>query len=182
MTRAALDIVLNDPDRYVMTDEERQQYERLAVFFGTAAVDPSRFPLSPKQASRLKSIVKKAKGSSQPQSRRNRRKVRQERRQGYHKQRRKDLREFKEQYNAAMAQLRKDAEEAEAAHAEAMARYENEPKFDVYDGVGNLIMAGVPKSAIVLQDVEGVETELPEKAKAAHVILPGTAEALGLDV
>lgn len=176
MTRAALDIVLNDPERYVMTDEERQQYERLAVFYGTAAVDPSRFPLSPKQAARLKSIVRKPKGTAQTPSRRNRRKVRQERRQSFAKKRRKQNREFREQYNEAMAQLRKDAEEAEQAQAEILARIEAEPKFNIVDGAGNLIMAGVPESAIV----HAGEEEALERM-ASKIILPGTAEALGLE-
>lgn len=175
MTRAALDIVLNDPDRYVLTEEERSAYERLAVFFGSAAVDPARFPLSPRQASRIKTLVKKARGPAQPQSRRNKRKARQERRIATAKQRRKNNREFREQYNEAMAQLRKEQEEMEAAYAEVEARVAAEPKFDIVDGQGNLIMSGVPESAIVHA---GEEAAL--ERERAKVILPGTAEALGL--
>jgi len=175
MTRAALDIVLNDPERYVMTDEERQQYERLAVFYGTAAAAPARFPLSPRQASRIKSIVRKAKGPAQPQSRRNKRKARQERRQGFQKRRRKELKEFREEYNKALATLRAEAEEAEAAAQELAAKYEAEPKFDVFDGYGNRIMSGIPESAIRPTFTEEPNTDVP------RVILPGTAEALGLE-
>ena len=182
MTRAALDIVLNDPERYVLTEEERSAYERLAVFFGHAVVDPSRFPLSPRQASRIKSVVKKARGPAQPQSRRNKRKARQERRIAFAKQRRKQNREFREQYNEAMAQLRKEQEEMEQAYAEVQARIEAEPKFDIFDGVGNLIMSGVPESAIRSQETDPAETS-PQGAPgaapgggASNIILPSDLE------
>lgn len=163
----------------MLTEEERHDYERLAVFFGTAAAEPARFPLSGRQASRIKSVVRKAKGPAQPLSRRNKRKARQEKRQGFHKRRRKDLKQFREQYNEAMAQLRKEQEEAEAAYLEIQERVAAEPKFDIVDGQGKLIMAGVPQSAIILQGSAGEETDDVRRAKSA-VILPGTAEALGL--
>ena len=190
MTRLALDIILNDPERYVLSDEERQQYERLAVFFGTAAADPSRFPLSGRQAKTIKSIVRKAKGPAQPQSRRNRRKVRQAQRQSFHKRRRQELREFKDEYNEAMKKLAAEAEEAQRAAEEMQAKYEAEPKFAVYDGVGNLIMAGIPESAIrpMGEELPGVAGNGPEGAAtdglrdpSRRIILPGTAEALGLE-
>jgi len=171
MTRAALDIVLNDPERYVLTEEERSAYERLAVFFGSAAVDPARFPLSPRQASRLKSIVKKTRGPSQPQTRRNKRKARQERRIATAKLRRKNNREFREQYNEAMAQLRKEQEEMEAAYREVEARVAAEPKFDIVDGAGNLIMSGVPESA--LRPMDAPEQSAGELVGAPGIILPG---------
>jgi hypothetical protein len=146
------------------------------VFFGTAAVDPARFPLSPRQAARLKSIVKRAKGPVQPQSRRNKRKARQERRQSFHKRRRQERKQFTEQYNAAYAEMLKEQEEMEKAYAEIQARVANETKFDIVDGQGNLIMAGVPQSAIVMQDAAGDPTELPEKAETARIILPSDLE------
>lgn len=171
MTRAALDIVLNDPERYVMTEEERSQYERLAVFFGTAAVDPSRFPLSPRQASRIKSVVKKARGPAQPQSRRNKRKARQERRIAFAKQRRKDRREFAAAYNEAMRKMAEEQEEMEKAYAEVQARIEAEPKFAVYDGVGNLIMSGIPESAIRPME-GGAPTDITGTVPPPSIILP----------
>ena len=188
MTRAALDIVLNDPERYVLTEDERSAYERLAVFFGSAAVDPARFPLSPRQKSRIKSIVRKAKGPAQPQSRRNKRKARQERRISFAKKRRKQNRELREAYNEAMAKLREEEAEMEAAYAEVQARVEAEPKFDIVDGQGQLIMSGVPESAIRPKDCEtcrpyamGEPLADPEDLeRSKRVILPGTAEALGL--
>jgi hypothetical protein len=176
MTRAAIDLVLSDPERFVMTDEERADYERLAVFFGAAAVEPSRFPLSPRQADRIKSVVRKAKGPAQPQSRRNKRKARQERRQSFHKRRRQENRQMREQYHAAMEALERDRQEAEEAFKEMQAKYEAEPKFSIYSGDGQLIMSGVPKSAIV--EMEESFGPLSE----SKVILPGTAEALGLDL
>lgn len=177
MTRAALDIVLNDPERYVMSDEEREAYERLALFFGRAAVDPGHFPLTGKSAARIKSIVRKAKGPAQPQSRRNKRKARQERRQSAQKRRRADNKLYREEYNEAMAKIRQDQEEAEAAMQEIQERIANEPKFAIYDGVGNLIMSEIPESAIRPWN----DTESPENGTESKVILPGTAEALGLE-
>lgn len=172
MTRAALDIVLNDPERYVLTDEERQQYERLAVLYGHAAVDASRFPLSPKQAARLKSVVKKARGPAQPQSRRNKRKARQERRIAFAKQRRKNNREFREQYNEAMRQMEAEREEAEKAYAEIAARIENERKYQIKDGMGNLIMSEIPASAISPMDAP--EQSFADPAEAPlRILLPG---------
>lgn len=168
MTRAALDIVLNDPERYVLDEEERQQYERLAVLFGSAAVDASRFPLSPKQAARIKSVVRKAKGPAQRPSLRNKRKARQERRQGQAKQRRLQLKEFRGQYNEAMAKMRAEQEEMEAAYAEVEARVADEPKFDIVDGAGQLIMSGVPESALRPQEPE----EVTDNPGAPQIILP----------
>lgn len=186
MTRAALDIVLNDPERYVLTEEERSAYERLAVFFGSAAVDPARFPLSPKQASRIKAVVKKTRGPAQPQSRRNKRKARQERRISFAKKRRKQNREFREAYNEAMAKMAAEREEMEAAYREVEARVAAEPKFDIVDGQGNLIMSSVPQSAFRPQET-GLDETSPQGTpgavpgvEASKIILPGSAEALGL--
>lgn len=174
MTRAAIDLVLSDPERYVMTDEERADYERLAVFFGTAAIEPYKFPLSGRQAARIKSVIRKAKGPAQPQSRRNKRKARQARRIGFAKQRRKDNREFKDAYNEAMAKLRAEEAEAEQAHEEIAARTANEPKFDIVDGAGQLIMSDVPASAL--------KPQLPRPVANDGPTTPGIVLPPGLDL
>lgn len=172
--RLAIDLVLQDPERFVMTDEERTEYERLGTFYGYAAANPSAFAPTGEMAQTVKSIIRRTKGPAQPASRRNKRKARQLRRRAHQKMMRKQRREFNEQYNAAMEQLRKDAEEAERNAQEMMAKYEAEQKFDIYDGLGNLIMAGVPESAIRKME------DAPAEEAAPHIILPGTAEALGL--
>jgi septal ring factor EnvC (AmiA/AmiB activator) len=170
--RLAIDMILQDPERFVMTDEERQEYERLAVFYGHAVTNPSAFSPTGEMAQTVKKLVRRAKGPAQPKSLRNKRKARQARRRAWQKIQRQQRREMAEQFNAAVEQLAKDREEAEAAAQELAAKYETEHKFDLFDGFGNLIMAGIPESA--LRDHAVVEGEKP------HIILPGTAEALGL--
>src|SRR5579859_6179227 len=99
--RLAIDMVLQDPERFVMTDEERQEYERLAVFYGHAVTNPSAFSPTGEMAQTVKKIVRRAKGPAQPKSLRNKPKARQERRRAIQKLRRKQRREYNEQYNAA---------------------------------------------------------------------------------
>lgn len=170
--RLALDLILQDPDRYVMTDEERDEYQRLAVFYGVVATDPSRFAPTGKNAQTVKSIVRRVKGPAQPQSRRNRRKMRQERRRAHQKLMRSQRREFAEQYNAAMQTLRSEAEEAGRAAAEVEERFAAEPKVMVLAADGTPVMRGIPASMVVPE---------PESLdEAPKIILPGTAEALGL--
>jgi hypothetical protein len=178
--RYAIDVLLQDPERYVMTDEERTEYERLAVFWGHAVTNPSAFSPTGEMAQRVKTIVRRAKGPAQPPSRRNKRKARQEQRRAFQKLRRKQRREFNEQYNSAMEQLRSDAEEAERNAQELAAKYEAEPKFEIRDGYGNLIMQGIPKSAIVPMTPDGDVSDVSPSSDTPHIILPGTAEALGL--
>src|SRR5581483_12135148 len=109
------------------------------------AAEPSRFPLTGQMAEALKRGARKAKGPAQPESRRNRRKARQEQRQSFHKRRRKELRETREAYNAAQAMLAAEREEMEAAYAEMRAKLEAEPKVNITDAQGNVILAGVPQ-------------------------------------
>lgn len=180
LTRAAIDILLSDPERYVMTDEERADYERLAVFYGAAAVEPERFPLSPRQASRIKSVIRKAKGPAQPKSRRNKRKARQERRQSFRKRERAQRKEFAAQYNEAREALEKERQEMEEAFVEMQARYEAEPKFDVYSGDGQLIMSGIPESAIrPMEPAENLSQGAPgdTAAPGSGIILPSELPA-----
>ncbi|MDE2103114.1 MAG: hypothetical protein KGL39_38065 [Patescibacteria group bacterium] len=171
--RLAIDLVLQDPERFVMTDEERTEYERLAVFYGHAASNPAAFSPTGEMAQTVKKLVRSAKGPAQPSSRRNRRKRRQERRTSWRKRERMHRRETAEQFNAAMEALRRDAEEAEAAAQEAQTRYESEAKFDILGPDGQTVMLrGVPESAIRAMSLSG---------DGPKIILPGTAEALGLE-
>ena len=171
--RLAIDLILQDPERFVMTDEERTEYERLAVFYGYAATNPSAFSPTGEMAQTVKTLVRRAKGPAQPKSLRNKRKARQARRRAWQKIQRKQRREMAEQFNSAVEALAKDREEAEVAAQEMAERFKNEPRFDIYDAFGNLIMAGVPES--VIRKHEDAPAEDRPK-----IIMPGTAEALGL--
>lgn len=175
-TALAIDLVLQDEERFVMTDEEREAYTQLAQVFTFAAANPHRFAPSGHLAQTVKEIRRKARGQAQPQSRRNRRKARQEARMGFAKRRRKERRAEIESWNAAVEQMQRDREDAEAYEREMIERYESEPKFTIRAGDGTIIMQGVPQSAIEPDTVEAEPEAKP------HVILPGTAEALGVQL
>lgn len=169
--RLAIDMVLQTPDRFVLSDEERTEYERLAVFWGHAASNPSAFSPTGEMAQRVKSIVRRAKGPAQPKSRRNKRKERQARRQSYQKMRRAQRREYNALFNNAMESLHADQVEMEQIAQERVKQYESEPKFEIRGPDGSIVMAGVPASAIIAM-TEGGEDK-------PHIIMPGSAEALG---
>lgn len=137
-----------------MTDEERGDYQRLAAFFAHLAMEPSRFAPSGKLAETVKTITKRAKGPAQRPSRKNRRKERQERRMRTAKARRSMRREQAEAYNAAVEQYEQERQEMEEANAELIAKLEAEPKFNVVNAMGQVIMAGVPESMVVKVDDE----------------------------
>jgi len=166
--RLAIDLVLQDPERFVMTDEERNEYERLAVFFGTVASDPSRFAPTGEMAQTVKSLVRRARGPAQPQSGRNKRKVRQERRQGFAKRRRAQRREFAEAYNAAVERVERDMAE----------KYDKEPKFMILRADGVPIMTDIPASMVVpmVDQIRETEEGPLVTAPLGSIILPGNVE------
>jgi hypothetical protein len=159
LVRFALDQIINDPERFVMEDEERADYERLAVFFGTAAAEPSRFPPTGAQASRVKSIVRRAKGPAQQLSRAKKRS------QGQQKRDRKARREMVEAYNAAFERMEAERAEMEQLQTELEARIENQPKFRVLTAGGQVLLDGVPAEFVV--NAETGETLAPK------IIVPG---------
>jgi hypothetical protein len=166
MTRLALDLILNDPERYQMTDEERADYERLAVFFGTVAAEPSRFAPTGERARTVKSIVRRAKGPAQPASRRK------PRSQGQQKRDRAARREAVEMFNAAREAYLKDQQDLEEYMREQQERYESARKWDIYNDAGQLVLAGVPEYALRLPSGETAE----ELAEAPKIVLPGNVE------
>jgi hypothetical protein len=191
---ASVDLLLADTERFVMTDEERDNYQRLSVFFSEVVRNPAHFAPTGEMADTVKSIVRKLKGPAQPQSRRNRRKARQERRMSFRKRERAQRRENAEMYNAAMAALEAERVEAEAAWQEIAERYANEPKVMVLTADGVPVMTDIPASMVVPMPTPeeiAAENHRIEQATAEYfhgdegretpkIILPGTAEALGL--
>lgn len=171
MARAALDIVLGDPEKYVMADEERADFQRLAVFLGEAAANPAAFPVTGEMATRVRSIVRRAKGPAQPQGRKNRRKLRQEKRQGFAKRRRAERRGMTEAYNAALTQYEAETEEAREAQAALEARIASQPKYNVVAENGQVILAEIPAEFI-----KPVEADQPEITRGA-IHLPASVEA-----
>lgn len=163
MARLALDTMLADPERYAMEDEERADFERLAVFLGQVAQSPGSFPVSGKNAARIRSIVRRAKGPAQP-ARKPKRHARLEQRQHRAKFLRTNRRELAEQYNAAVATFEADRIEAEEFMRAAEERIAGQPKFAVKDMAGNIVLADIPAEAIL--NAEG-EPAFPQ------IILPG---------
>lgn len=149
LARAALDLILNDPERYVMTDEERADYERLAVFLGHVAQNPSEFPVTGKMATSVRKAVRRIAGPAQPQSRRRKRS------QGQQKRDRKARRELVAAYNEAVARMEAERQEAEEAHRELLERIEPQPKYRVVSAGGEVILDGVPAEFIQPVDEDG---------------------------
>jgi hypothetical protein len=104
-------------------EEGEQALKQLSVFFGLVAANPERFPVSGRLAKALKTAKRSAlKGPAQPQSRRNKRKARQEKRRSFHKRRRKEQAETVAAHNAAQEALERDLAEMEETYQEQMAR------------------------------------------------------------
>lgn len=158
-TRLAIDLILQDPERFVMTDEERADYERLAVFFTVVANEPSRFPPTGSAARSVKSMVRRAKGAAQPQSRR-----KPKRTQGQQKRDRVARREYVAQYNAAVEQYEKEAAEAAEYEQELVEKFANEPRVQILRADGVVIMSDIPASMVVPME--------PEESTESGIILP----------
>ncbi len=164
LARVVIDIALGDPDRFVMTDEERADYERLAVFLGQVATNPEAFPVTGKNAAKIRGIIRKANGPAQP-TRKPKRHARLEKRQSRQKFLRKNRRELAVQYNEAVAKVESDRAEMEQIQAEIEARIATQPKFQIKDVNGRIIVADVPAEAILRADGEPA---FPQ------IIVPGT--------
>lgn len=149
--RLAIDNILAD-ENYVLKEEEEADYQRLAVALGQVAANPSAFPVTGKLAPSIRRVVRVAKGAAQPQSRRNKRKVRQQNRQGYAKWRRRERRRLVEEYNRAREIYEAEAREAEEAWAEIEARLEKQPKYSVVTLDGQTLVGEIPAEFIRKED------------------------------
>lgn len=175
-----------------LKDDEKTSLEQLVIFMGMVATDPSKFPVTGKLAASIKSRSRELrKGAAEQPSRKNARKERQERRMRTHKARRKTRREDAANYNGARAQMEAEVAEMQAIQDERMAQIEAEPKFTVTDIMGSVLIDNVPQSMIVpvvVEDEEYVpvtefdseEYNRPHEYTAPKVIMPGSAEALGI--
>jgi hypothetical protein len=153
IARLALDTMLADEERFVMTDEERVDFERLAVFMGQVAASPDAFPVTGKNAARIRSIVRRTKGPSQT-PRKPKRHARLEQRQSRQKFLRKHRRELAEQYNVARQQMEDEMREADELIRAAEERIASQPKFSIKDVQGNVVLHDIPAEAILREDGE----------------------------
>lgn len=151
MAATAIRLILEDEEKYVFTDEERDQFTRLAGFFGLLAEHPSQFPPKGAMVSTVKRITRRAKGAAQPQSRSTRKAKRS---QGRQKRDRAARREQVAQYNASLAAYEKDMRDAEEAHRELEEQLSSEPRVQVIDVNGRVIMSEIPASMVVPMDEE----------------------------
>lgn len=176
---AASDVTLRaaSESEYIALEEgEQQTLEQLAVFLAAVANNPQHFPVASNKGLTLKKRLAAPKGAGQPQSRKNKRKARQERRMSFHKRRRKERRADAENFNQAREIVERDRAEMEEIQRERQAQLENEPKFEMLDSMGNVVLSGIPESMIRPQQTP----DTPEE-EAPKIIMPGSAEALGLE-
>lgn len=152
MARYAIDALLAD-ENHITTEEERADFERLAVFLGQVATSPEAFPLQGKNATRIRSVVRRAKGPAQPR-RKPKRHARLEKRQGRQKFLRENRRELAAQYNEARAKVEADMREAEEFLAAAQERIAKQPKFSIKDVHGKVVLSDIPAEAILREDGE----------------------------
>lgn len=166
---AAADITLrSDANKQLveLSDDERTDLQRLAVFMTAVASEPEKFPLRDSQAKSLRSKLRTARGPAQPQPRKASKPS-----QGRQKRTRAQKRAEAEAYNAARERVEVDMADREAYLEERRAQMENEPKFDITDIMGNTILAGVPSSMLV-----PVNEETHPTNPAGKIILPPSVE------
>lgn len=150
--RLAIDSLLAD-ENYQFEDDERADFERLAVFLGQVATNPGQFRPQGKLAKSVRRVTRRVAGQAQPQSRRNRRKARQERRQGYAKRRRQERRALAERFNAAREVYEAERKEMEEIAAEQAARWERQAKYRIVTPDGDVYLDEIP--AELIQTAEG---------------------------
>lgn len=147
MSATAIRLILEDEERYVLTDEERDGFTKLAGFFGLVAERPTAFAPKGAMARSVKSIVRRAKGAAQPVSQTKARKAK--RSQGQQKRDRQAARELRAHFNAAREKYEAERAEMEAMDRELEERFANEPRVQVVDVNGRILMSEIPASMVV---------------------------------
>ena len=101
-----------------ISQQAKDNLERLSVFFYDVASDPESYPVRGEAArATVKTLVQRAKGPAQTQSRVNKRKARQAERMSFHKHRRRNRQAVAKLYNEKVAELIAEARAAEGAKA-----------------------------------------------------------------
>lgn len=158
-----------------LEDVERESLAQLATFMTMVATEPGRFPLTGKLAKSLRSKSKALKGPATTASPTNKRKQRQEKRRAFHKLRRQNRREEVATFNARREAYEEQIEQQERDQAELVARLAAEPKFNVTDAKGTVIISGVPQSMIVAQEPEYQPTPL-DAITSGGIVLPASVQ------
>jgi hypothetical protein len=155
-----------DAEDFPDDDDTVKAWNDLKYFLIRASDNPSAFPPTGKLASSIKKGTAQIKGTSRTPSRTNKRKARQEKRQGWAKQRRKLRAANAKAYNEAVAIQEAEYAEMEAEYEKQKAIFDAEPKFDVYTPDGNRVMSGIPASMV--KPAETAEDDMPR----AEIVLP----------
>jgi len=206
---AAVDTTLRSADDeehglLTLEDEERTAFEQLQVFLTSVFTSPRAFPVTGRMAiPKKKSVAEKLHLKGTSESTRNKRKARQAKRQGGHKRRRLEQRKMAANYNQARTVMEAELQEIQEIQEQRQAEIALEPKFDITDIMGNVVIAGVPESMIRPAEVGLTPEQLAELASPgdgaafeqyvddngreeietkSKIILPGSAEHLGVDV
>jgi hypothetical protein len=98
--------------------------KQLSVFFGLVAAHPQQFPVTGRMATAIKDAKRQEKGPARKPPRLNARKLRQAKRQGSAKLRRKNRAEDVAAFNAAMEEVRAQQDELNRIQQEDQARLE----------------------------------------------------------
>lgn len=150
MLHFAVESILQDED-YVMTEPEAEEFKRLAVFLSAVHGYPNHFPVTGQMAAKIKRAKRQFKVPV-PQTRRNKRKARQEARTSYRKRSRIARREEVEAFNLAQQTQEQEAQEAAEFYAELNERLEKQPKFNIVDPHGKPVVEAIPAEFIVAED------------------------------
>jgi len=178
LLKGAADIAIEHAEDNAISEDEQNDLRRLAVFLTGVATTPEAFPVTGRMAANIKKRVRDLKGPAQPTRNANQRKARQERRQSVQKRARLERRETVAEHNAARERYERDMAELAEAQAELEERLAGQPRFDVFNVHGELVVAGVP--AEFVRNAETLEplttNESVVKAPGAEIILPGSYE------
>lgn len=170
---AQITLKAHEADQIVsLTEDEQTEYKRLAVFMAAVASEPEKFPLRESLARSLKTKVRAAKGEAQPKSRSGRKAKRS---QGQQKRDRAARKVEVANFNRAREAYERDRIDHEAYLAERQAQMETEPKFDIVDIAGNVVLRDVPQSLLTPAEPE-FKSMADAAAKGAIILPPGVEE------
>lgn len=150
-------------------DDTVAAWNDLRYFMERVLDNPGAFPPTGQLARSIKKGVAQVKGTSNTPSRKNKRKERQMKRQGWNKARRRMRAKNAAAYNEAVATYEAEKIEMDKAYEEQQAVLDAQPKFDVFTVTGERIISGVPESMIrpVEKDVDSIAEDA-----ASEIILP----------
>jgi hypothetical protein len=155
-----------------LTDEELTEYKRLAMFLTAVASEPGKFPVRESLARSIKKKTRSARGvlknDGTPKGQRSPKRLT-KRSQGQQKRDRAQRRREVAEFNQAREAYEKDRIDHEAYIAERQAQIALEPKFDITDIAGNVILAGVPESMVKAVDDARESEALREYAPDIYV-------------